>query len=118
MWWRYLALASILCLALVIANPNPNYGCEKDAYPPQQKYALPWYKLDLNKDPLHRWDDIIEVYKDQINALLDQAVHLVEIIDPSGKIIEFVDKYFPLLLYKVPREYRFVSFCLLKYVMS
>ena len=115
---KYLTCLSLISLGLVVSNtlslnkpavgnPSPDYGCEKDAYPPQEKYALPWFKLDLDEDPSHRWDEIIEVYKEEINELLEQAVHLVSLIDPSGKAIAFVDKYFPILLYKFPKEYKF-----------
>ena len=80
--------------------------CVTNAYPPESVHDLPWYKMDLSVKPSHRWFDIVEVYKGELTALMDQVVHLVNLIDPSGKIVSFVDEYFPFLLMKLPTQYR------------
>ena len=85
---------------------DPEVKCETDAYPPNEVYDLPWFKLDLSVKPTKRWSEIAGTYKEQITALINQAMHLVDLIDPSGKIVKFVDDYFPLLLVKFPQTYR------------
>jgi len=86
--------------------PTPNYTCETTAYPPQEQYKLPWFQVDLSADAKHRWDEIITTYKDPIKDLVDQLIHLVSLVDPSGKILKIVDDLMPALLVKFPREYR------------
>lgn len=80
--------------------------CETDAYPPNEVYDLPRLKLDLSVEPSQRWSEIAGTYKEQITDLINQAMHLVDLIDPTGKIVKFVDDYFPLLLVKFPQPYR------------
>ncbi|XP_063724822.1 acid ceramidase-like [Symsagittifera roscoffensis] len=109
MKYRLLSLAVLVLLSTgdgSIPDPSPQYGCETEAYPPLEQFKLPWFQIDLDASPRTRWTEIITTYKDPINDLVDQLLHLLNLVDPSGTILKIIDDVLPTLVLKFPKEYR------------
>lgn len=95
-------LTRLLSVFLVInlALAKIDEPCRKDAFPPKENTKLRTVILNLDASPEDRWVEIVEPYKEQVAELIGIIKDLV-----PTKIIEFVDKYFPTIIDRLPEPY-------------
>uniref|UniRef100_A0AC35TM49 Acid ceramidase-like n=1 Tax=Rhabditophanes sp. KR3021 TaxID=114890 RepID=A0AC35TM49_9BILA len=79
-----------------------NDGVNK--YDPMNQFDVPWFEVDLDADPYHRWDEISGIYADNINGLLGVIKDLILPIFPDA--LPFIDTLFADIGEKLPNPYR------------
>jgi len=106
---RIVLLVAAAFLAVESANlPAPfTEHCivgEKNLYPPSSNDSVPLYVVDLDKDPIDRWYQVSNDYKEQIKDLVQAAKDFVTAF-LGDKIVPIIDKYLAELDDKFPQPY-------------
>lgn len=95
-------VCALLSTQFVPANTEE---CRTDMYPPNGptfKGAVSWYTVDLDLPPSKRWTGIITDKKADLVSMIEAIKDLADSFVPSGKLIDVVDKYLPLILSTLP----------------
>jgi len=77
---------------------------EQNLYPPPENTTVPFYVVDLDKDPVDRWYQVSNDYKEQIKDLVQAAKDFVTAF-LGDQIIPIIDKYLGELDNKFPQPY-------------
>ncbi|KAK7789990.1 hypothetical protein R5R35_009202 [Gryllus longicercus] len=109
LWCTVIAKELILKSAMIEPYGNgseypPFKGCRKRTHVPETS-PLPEYKVDLMKDPMHRWDEVI---KDKKFAMLQLLQGIRNNTDQlfGTSVFHLVDQYLPLLTDTLPEPYK------------
>jgi len=77
---------------------------EKSLYPPPENTSVPWFVVDLDKDPTERWGEVSRAYGEKIKGLIQGVKDFITAF-LGDKIIPIVDKYLAKLDDKFPQPY-------------
>lgn len=77
---------------------------EKNLYPPPENTTVPTYVVDLDKDPVARWEEVARTYATQINDLVQGAKDFITAF-LGEKIVDYLVKELSNLDGKLPQPY-------------
>ncbi|CAK8686196.1 unnamed protein product [Clavelina lepadiformis] len=96
---------SVLALTLCQDVPPFTEDCQHGMYKNHDRSlgVPPTFKVDLDKDPMTRWNDVMKHKGNEMKAMIGQVKNLLNNISP--KLIETVEKYLPNIINKLPSPY-------------